>query len=58
MFHGDWDKMSKDEQDLMVQSELDELIHAVDFIQAGLAVRRAGLIWFLPLCHDAYGENI
>ena len=41
-----------------VRREVDDAMHCLSMIDAGLAVRRAGLIWFLPLCHDAYGENI
>lgn len=29
----------------------------LDMIEAGLCVRRAGLIWRLPLCHDSYGAG-
>ncbi len=53
-----WNSMTQGERNDWVKSEAAMVMHQLEFIQAGLAVRRAGLIWFLPLCHDAYGENI
>lgn len=48
------DTFSEREQ---VRREIEHLFHVTDFLNAGLAVRKAGLIYFLPLCHDAYGGN-
>jgi hypothetical protein len=45
------------EFDAAVARELRELEYQLDMLSAGLAVRYAGLIYFLPLCHDAYGEG-
>lgn len=35
-----------------------KLCWILDMLSAGLAVRHAGLIWFLPLCHDYCDEGI
>lgn len=41
-----------------VDQELETLVHVLEMLEAGLAVRRAGLIWFLPMCHDSYGAGL
>jgi hypothetical protein len=30
------------------------IIHQLEYLAAGLAERRAGLIWFIPLCNDGW----
>ena len=49
--------MSREEQRECIRETTDEIIHHVDMIEHGLATRQGGLIYFLPLCHDSYGEG-
>lgn len=60
MFMSDerWACLSEAEKDGAIKEEAEMLFHQCDFVNANLAVMWGGLIWFLPLCHDAYGENL
>lgn len=53
-----WFEMTQDEKNAWVKRESEYVLWLLDMLSAGLAVRHGGLIYFLPLCHDAYGENI
>jgi hypothetical protein len=53
-----WRAMTEEQKREHTKREGDQLLWLLDMITAGLAVRRAGLIWLLPLCHDSYGENV
>lgn len=53
-----WLSMPPGERQAVIRREADILMHCCEFISLGLAVRYAGLIYFLPLCHDSYGENV
>lgn len=46
------------DKDKWVRYEMNIITHCFEMLSNGLAVRKAGLIYFLPLCHDAYNENI
>lgn len=37
--------------------EFESTMFHLESVDAGLAVRYAGVIWWLPLCHDSYGEG-
>lgn len=49
-----WIEMTDDER---AEREINLILWQLEMIDAGLAVRAHGLIYFLPLCHDAYGEG-
>jgi hypothetical protein len=53
-----WNALSAEQKREHIKKESDHVLWLLDMITAGLAVRRAGLIWMLPLCHDSYGENV
>jgi hypothetical protein len=46
-----------DLSELDIDEMMDGTIHVMQWIEAGLAVRAHGLIYFLPLCHDSYNEG-
>lgn len=44
-------------ENLIAENLIAEILFQLEMLEAGLAVRAHGLIYFLPLCHDAYGEG-
>jgi hypothetical protein len=52
-----YDEATHAEKKAMVDRELQSVLWELAMLEAGLCVRRAGLIWRLPLCHDSYGEG-
>ena len=59
MFHFPYPGDNAPEHELRAwaDKEVEIIAHQLTMLAAGLAVRHEGLIWFLPLCHDAYGEG-
>lgn len=37
--------------------EIRYILWQIELIEYGLAIQAHGLIYFLPLCHDAYNEG-
>lgn len=46
-----------DRDSFYAENLIAEILFQLEMLEAGLAVRAHGLIYFLPLCHDAYGEG-
>lgn len=50
-----WKALSASEQHVLIKRETDGLAYWCGLVADGLAVRYAGLIYRLPLCHDTDG---
>ena len=57
MTDAQYDELTDEQKRKVTRTEVERIMHVLTMISSGLAIRRAGLIWFLPLCHDSYGEN-